>query len=85
MAWTDWQPSTSTVISEYRFEPKRSLLHVRSKRSNREHFFECSALSYEDFLDAESQGRFLANLPHVRSRRRLLAPHPRARRRLIVR
>jgi len=74
MAWTDWEESRSTVVKAYRYDAARGILQIRSRRSGKLREFDCPPARYEDFLQAPSQGRFLARIPPKRRRLRLL-PH----------
>ena len=80
MAWTQWQSSSSSVAERYRYDAQRALLQVRSRRSGKVRVFDCSPDLYDEFLDAPSQGRFLARLGPARSRWRIRVPQGRSER-----
>ena len=77
LAWTQWEDSNSRIVARYRYDQRRAVLQIRSRRSGKIRQFECSPELYDNFVQTPSQGRFLSTLPPAKRRwlpRRLVTP-----------
>ena len=74
-ATLDWRPLESKLLSAAAYEASRRILYLLFRSGDVYRYFTFTAEQYQEFLDAESQGRyFLCNirnhLPYQRLPRR---------------
>ena len=78
MAWTKWEDSNSRIVARYRYDRRRAVLQIQSRRSGKIRQFECSPELFDNFMETPSQGWFLSTLPPAKRRwlprKRLLTP-----------
>jgi hypothetical protein len=78
LAWTEWEESNSRIVARYRYDERRSILQIHSRRTGKIRQFECSRELYESFLQTPSQGWLLSTMPPAKRRwlrrRRLVTP-----------
>jgi len=61
----DWQPLDSKLLAAAAYIAARRLLYLRFNSGEVYRYFTFPAEQYQDFLDAESQGRYF--LAHIRN------------------
>ena len=61
----DWQPLESKLLAAAAYLPPRRLLYLRFHSSEVYRYFTFPAEQYQDFLEAESQGRYF--IAHIRN------------------
>ena len=61
----DWQPLDSKLLAAAAYIAVRRLLYLRFNSGELYRYFTFPAEQYQDFLDAESQGRYF--LAHIRN------------------
>jgi len=71
----DWQPLESKLLAAAAYDPSRRRLYLRFHSGEVYRYFTFPAEQYQEFLDAESQGRYF--LSHIRN----CFPYERLRRR----
>jgi hypothetical protein len=63
---TDWQPLESKMLAAVAYEPKPRTLYLRFRSGEVYGYFEVPENQYQEFLQAESRGRYF--LSHIRGR-----------------
>jgi hypothetical protein len=59
----DWQPLESKMLASSAYDAGKQILYLRFRRGDVYRYFEFPAEQYQEFLDAESHGRyFLSNI-----------------------
>jgi hypothetical protein len=61
----DWQPLESKLLAAAAYVPARHMLYLRFHSGESYRYFTFSAEQYQEFLAAESQGRYF--LDHIRN------------------
>jgi hypothetical protein len=61
----DWQPLESELLAAAAYDRPRRRLYLRFHRGDVYRYFTFPAEQYQEFLDAESQGRYF--LAHIRN------------------
>jgi hypothetical protein len=61
----DWQPFESKLLAAAAYVPARHMLYLRFQSGESYRYFTFSAEQYQQFLAAESQGRYF--LEHIRN------------------
>ena len=61
----DWRPLESKLLAAAAYEAPRRILYLRFHSGDVYRYFTFTAKQYQDFLDAESQGRYF--LSHIRN------------------
>ena len=61
----DWQPLDSKLLAAAAYVAPRRLLYLRFHSGDVYRYFTFSAEQYQEFLDADSQGRYF--LSHIRN------------------
>jgi KTSC domain len=61
----DWQPFESKLLSSSAYEAGKHTLYLRFRSGEVYRYFEFSQEQYQDFIDAESRGRYF--LSHIRN------------------
>ena len=62
----DWQPVESKLLAASAYLPARHMLYLRFNSGESYRYFTFSVEQYQEFLAAESQGRYF--LDHIRNR-----------------
>ncbi len=62
----DWQPVESELLAAVAYVAPRRILYLRFHRGEVYRYFTFPADQYQEFLDAESKGRYF--LSHIRNR-----------------
>jgi hypothetical protein len=62
----DWQPLESKLLAAAAYVAERHMLYLRFHSGESYRYFTFSAEQYQEFLAAESQGRYF--LDHIRNR-----------------
>ena len=62
----DWHPLESKLLAAAAYVPARNMLYLRFHSGESYRYFTFSAEQYQEFLAAESQGRYF--LDHIRNR-----------------
>jgi hypothetical protein len=59
----DWQPLESKMLASSAYDAGKQILYLRFRSGDVYRYFEFPAEQYQEFLDAESHGRyFLSNI-----------------------
>jgi len=61
----DWQPLESKLLAAAAYLPSRRLLYLRFNSGDVYRYFTFPAEQYQEFLEADSQGRYFLN--HIRN------------------
>jgi hypothetical protein len=61
----DWRPLESKLLAAEAYEAPRRILYLRFHSGEIYRYFTFPAAQYQDFLDAESQGKYF--LSHIRN------------------
>ena len=61
----DWQPLESKLLAAAAYTTSRRLLYLRFQSGELYRYFTFPAVQYQEFLEAESQGRYFLN--HIRN------------------
>jgi hypothetical protein len=61
----DWQTLESKMLASSAYEAKRHTLYLRFRSGDVYRYFEFPQQQYQDFLNAESRGRYFLN--HIRN------------------
>jgi len=64
----DWQPLESRMFVSAAHDAEKHILYLRFRRGDVYRYFDFSNEQYQDFLNAESRGRYF--LSHIRDRYR---------------
>lgn len=56
-----WQPLESKLLASSAYDGGKHILYLRFRSGDVYRYFEFSAEQYQEFLDAESQGRYFLN------------------------
>ena len=64
-ATLDWPPLESKLLSAAAYEASRRILYLLFRSGDVYRYFTFTAEQYQEFLDAESQGRYF--LSHIRN------------------
>ena len=62
----DWQPLESKLLASSAYDAGKHTLYLRFRNGEVYRYFEFSQEQYQDFIDAESRGRYFLN--HIRNR-----------------
>ena len=62
----NWQPLESKLLSSVAYDADQSILYLRFHSGDVYRYFDLAARHYQQFLQAESQGRYF--LAHIRNR-----------------
>jgi KTSC domain len=54
----DWQPSESKLLTASAYDARKHILYLRFRSGDVYRYFEFSQEQYQEFLDAESRGRY---------------------------
>jgi KTSC domain len=63
---TDWQPLDSRMLAAVAYVPKTATLYLRFRSGEIYAYFDFPEALYQEFLQAESRGRYF--LSHIRGR-----------------
>ena len=61
----DWQPFESKLLASSAYDAGKHILYLRFRRGGVYRYFEYPEEQYQEFLDAESRGRYF--LSHIRN------------------
>lgn len=61
----NWQPLESKLLSSVAYDAEKSILYLRFRSGDVYRYFDLPAGHYEQFLRAESRGRYF--LAHIRN------------------
>ena len=61
----NWQPLESKLLSSVAYDTEKSTLYLRFRSGDVYRYFDLPAEHYQQFLQAESQGRYF--LAHIRN------------------
>jgi len=61
-----WVPLESKMFTSVTYDPEKKILYLRFRSGEVYRYFDFPAAAYQEFLDAESRGRFF--LAHIRDR-----------------
>ena len=61
----DWQPFESKLLTASAYDARKHTLYLRFRSGDVYRYFEFSREQYQEFLDAESRGRYF--LSHIRN------------------
>jgi hypothetical protein len=61
----NWQPLESKLLSSVAYDGEKRILYLRFRSGDVYRYFDLPASHYEQFLGAESQGRYF--LAHIRN------------------
>jgi hypothetical protein len=62
----DWQPLDSKMLAAVAYAPETGTLHLRFRSGEIYRYFDFPEAQYQEFLKAESRGRYF--LTHIRGR-----------------
>jgi hypothetical protein len=62
----EWQPLESKMLLSAAYDADKCILHLRFQSGDVYRYFEFPANQYQDFLNAESHGKYF--LSHIRHR-----------------
>jgi hypothetical protein len=62
----DWQPLESKMLAAAAYDANKSILYLRFRHGDVYRYFAFPEEQYQDFLNAESRGRYF--LSHIRDR-----------------